>query len=372
MSGATVDFRRCRYCAAPFVPKKVPHQVYCCSSCYRRAWTEREKARRRARAPAHCGFCGQRILGRQSNAKYCSRACCEQAHNLRRRRRKPLPERPCAVCGGSFTPTRSNQRYCSKQCCQQAWLEAEKIRRHARSLKTCLHCGQPIIGRKAGAKFCSARCCAAAHNRRQRQQKRPLRERICPTCGQRFLPNQPHRKYCSPACQQRAKLERERKGPLPDKHKATCPVCDVEFVTKRWNQLYCSKQCRWYALNHRRINKMRRTNEEPRVSPQLIRRRAAAIRQKWDQGTRLRRGKRLPEMPLFKPPPPISQAERVREHLRSGNHYGALLVASGWKRPGWLAELVGKAWVAWQQGRRDGPEVAEGLEALRRHLGVGG
>jgi len=60
-----------------------------------------------------------------------------------------------------------------------------------------------------------------------------------------------------------------------------CAVCGAEFVTRRYSQLYCGRACRWYALNARRIDKQRKTDAEPRVSPALIARRTAAIREKW-------------------------------------------------------------------------------------------
>ncbi len=241
--------------------------------------------------------------------------------------------------------------------------------------RLCQRCGEPIINRGPQAKFCSHACLLAHQSERRKAERRRNRKPkyvgFCRQCGSLFRSTR-RRKYCSDGCRRKAKYERNRNGTPPDRHPAVCPVCEIQFVTRRFNQTYCSPQCRWHALNKRRIDKTRRTDRPPFVSPQLAYRRAAAIRQKWSEGERKRRDKMVPEMPLYRLPPAISQAERVREHIRSNNVYGALAVASGWRRPGWLVEVVQRAWAAWQAGRRDGSEVQAGLEALRKHLKVNG
>ena len=81
----------------------------------------------------------------------------------------------------------------------------------------------------------------------------------------------------------------------------------------------------------------------------------------------------MPEMPILKERPAISQAERVRDHLRTDNVYGCLLIASQWPRLGDIREAVTKAWEAYQrpEGFQDAPAVIqEGLQALRERLGV--
>jgi hypothetical protein len=67
---------------------------------------------------------------------------------------------------------------------------------------------------------------------------------------------------------------------IPEDHVVKrCPVCEGEFTTRRAMQQFCSQSCKWYALNARRIDKRgRKTAAEPRVSPEMVRRRAAVIR----------------------------------------------------------------------------------------------
>jgi hypothetical protein len=111
----------------------------------------------------------------------------------------------------------------------------------ATAVRLCQHCRRPIVGRRRDAKYCSARC----NNR---------------------------------ACESRAG---RRAGKPRDRVRRFCCVCGAEFVTKRFSQVYCGKPCKWWALNARRIDKRRRTDADPRVSPALIMRRTAAIRSKW-------------------------------------------------------------------------------------------
>jgi hypothetical protein len=75
-------------------------------------------------------------------------------------------------------------------------------------------------------------------------------------------------------------------------------------------------------------------------------------------------------MPILKEQPKISQAERVRIHLRDGNTYGALKIAAGWRKLGEDREVIETAWAAFQNGDRDGEAVEAGLEALRVRLKV--
>jgi hypothetical protein len=125
-----------------------------------------------------------------------------------------------------------------------------------------------------------------------------------------------------------------------------------------------------HVLNRRRTDKQRKTSNEVFMSLGMIQRRSVAIRQKWSEGERLRRDGLVPEMPILKEQPKISQAERVRIHLRDGTTYGALKIAAGWRKLGEDREVIETAWAAFQNGDRDGEAVEAGLEALRVRLKV--
>jgi len=123
-------------------------------------------------------------------------------------------------------------------------------------MRTCKHCGQPIIGRRRDAVYCSVRC-----NRR--------------------------------ACEWRVS---RRAGRPRDHVTRFCAVCGAEFVSRRFSQVYCGRACKTFALNARRIDKQRKTDSEPRVSPALILRRTKAIREKWTlREIRARRTSNAPE-----------------------------------------------------------------------------
>ena len=111
--------------------------------------------------------------------------------------------------------------------------------------------------------------------------------KTCPHCSTDFTGRRSNAVYCSARCQLLAKKRRQyyrlaRAAGLPLDHvDRVCYGCEIIFRTVRWNQMYCSPKCKTYVLNGRRIDKQRKTDEEPRVSPALIQRRAAAIRTTW-------------------------------------------------------------------------------------------
>lgn len=122
--------------------------------------------------------------------------------------------------------------------------------------RLCKHCGGDIVGRRSDARYCSEKCQLAAKRRR------------------RYV-----------------KKERRRR----DHVKRFCVVCGAEFLSRRFSQIYCGPKCRTHALNARRIDRQRKTDGEPRVSPEMIQRRAAAIRARWDERQQRQRirGKRI-------------------------------------------------------------------------------
>lgn len=179
------------------------------------------------------------------------------------------------------------------------------------------------------------------------------------------------------AARKRGMAKRRKLGIPADRQERVCPVCEVTFTSNRYSQIYCGKQCKAHVLNGRRIDKTRKADKDPfSISPELIYRRAAAVRQGWTDGERTAHDKLIPEMPLFKEPPTISQAARVKSHLQTGNDYGALKIAAGWKMriPNEVGFAIGEAWQAYQSNRtgngQAGVVIGRGLAALREHLKV--
>ena len=101
---------------------------------------------------------------------------------------------------------------------------------------------------------------------------------ICQHCGGE-IPGRP-KKFCSAKCRNGAKYQRVRPDVPRDNVPRVCVVCSQAFISRRYSQIYCGRKCKTYALNARRIEKQRKTQAEPQVSPALIQRRAAAIRQR--------------------------------------------------------------------------------------------
>ena len=237
-----------------------------------------------------------------------------------------------------------------------------------------------ILNRAPQAKFCSHVCTLAAQSAKRKieRKERLGNEHTCPVCGEIYLAKHALSKYCSAACRlvarrHRSLIEARDNDRLCDKQEKTCPVCESEFTTVRYSGVYCSKACLGHALNGRRIDKARKTDEEPRISPQLLLRRAAAVRQRWSDRTRREREHLVPEMPPIKEPPAISQAERVRSHLRTGNTFGALKIAAGWAKLGDDREWIIAAWDAFQNAENydePGAVIQAGLLVLRERLKV--
>lgn len=112
-----------------------------------------------------------------------------------------------------------------------------------------------------------------------------------------------------------------------------CVVCSRPFASNKSNKVYCSPICR-------------RRNSH-RVSPLTP----------------------SPEAALQVASAATDELARVRDHLRTGNIYGALKIASDWPRLGDIRHLVRNAWQAYRHPEwfEDSQQIiATGLVALRR------
>lgn len=160
--------------------------------------------------------------------------------------------------------------------------------------RTCRRCGQPIAAwKKRDAVFCSFKCRDRARHQRQtlargatlrarRAAPPPPIERptkSCQRCGLEFV-GRPGQKYCCKRCSNAAAVarQRRRRGRARHREQRACVVCGATYTSVRSHQRYCGRVCRTYSKNKNRIDKNRKTDADPHVSPELIARRAAVIR----------------------------------------------------------------------------------------------
>ena len=113
----------CQQCGQPIVGRS-PQAKFCSHRCLLAHQSEARKRERQKRLVIlTCQECGQGFKHRNAKPKFCSPACRLQNRRrkaLVRSRSKGMPadrvERDCEVCGRRFTTTRYNGVYCSKQC----------------------------------------------------------------------------------------------------------------------------------------------------------------------------------------------------------------------------------------------------------------
>ena len=109
-----------------------------------------------------CEQCGILFDGRKWNARYCSKACNEQARFERTRKvHFPDPVLVCEQCGTRFEKRRIDARFCSDKCGQDwrnARIAAATLARKA-SRPPCHGCGGPVAPeRPASAMYCTEEC----------------------------------------------------------------------------------------------------------------------------------------------------------------------------------------------------------------------
>lgn len=148
--------------------------------------------------------------------------------------------------------------------------------------------------------FCSVLCRDRSRLRRKTYTPRPVvREaKACARCGKQFLARK-GTKFCGVRCSNATARERwrRRQGLPVDRQERVCQVCGATFTTRRAMQVNCSRKCGQFVRNKRLIDKRRKTDAPPRVSPVMIERRAAAIRAGWNQETRFERREAVPLAP---------------------------------------------------------------------------
>lgn len=110
-----------------------------------------------------CRHCGEPIIGRAANARYCSSLCKVHAAYDREssaRGRKPSHHvRTCGFCGVEFLTSGGNHKFCSRECVIERQKErAKEHRRRAAKAREYESCGQPFKTPRSYKRFCSVRC----------------------------------------------------------------------------------------------------------------------------------------------------------------------------------------------------------------------
>lgn len=140
-----------------------------------------------------CLVCGQEIVGKRSNAKYCSNKCLTEAKNqitrdsirIKKYGRADvelLSFRKCEFCGEEYFPKVLNQLYCSKDCYREANLIRQK-KKHKENYKkkeleprVCIICGKTYIPRGHTQKCCSEKCSQVRAKDKNRERKKSKRK----------------------------------------------------------------------------------------------------------------------------------------------------------------------------------------------------
>jgi hypothetical protein len=104
--------RPCEWCGVDFRPQRDAAR-FCSDACRRGAYSER----RRSRASKECQGCGMPLMGRAR--KYCTRECCRQHWNARKRKGQLPALLICPECRTLFKPWRAGVMYCSSVCAKR-------------------------------------------------------------------------------------------------------------------------------------------------------------------------------------------------------------------------------------------------------------
>lgn len=224
-----------------------------------------------------CMRCGTpfRTAGRRPDARFCTRACADQAKRL------AVAERSCARpgCDRSFVlgPRNPRQRYCSTACSGQA--RAQQVER------TCPGCRERfwVAARRLAAgrgEFCSSRCYGAVR-------WGPRQLWTCRGCGVQAerSPTRAARPYCSQRCYF------GHRGQATARRCATCqaPIRVAPSVLARGLGKFCSRAC---YLDSRRRPRVTRECEHCRQAFAVVpsqQRRRFCRRQCWQAATAPRR-----------------------------------------------------------------------------------
>lgn len=106
------DPKPCEWCGIDFRPQRDTAR-FCSDACRRGAYSER----RRSRAFEECQGCGLPLVGR--TRKYCTRECCRQHWNARKRKGQLPALLICPECRTLFKPWRAGVMYCSPVCAKR-------------------------------------------------------------------------------------------------------------------------------------------------------------------------------------------------------------------------------------------------------------
>lgn len=95
-----------------------------------------------------CKNCGNLFDKTSKNQDYCSKACRDEAHKIRRKNRKDgkLILKTCLKCGKTFKEDKHRHTYCSSKCRILAKRERERKRYHDKYCHKCWTCQNYATG----------------------------------------------------------------------------------------------------------------------------------------------------------------------------------------------------------------------------------
>jgi len=164
--------------------------------------------------------------------KFCSSLCRIKEHRIQYSSKKQIrPLGPCKKCGEQIIDRCAQRKYCKP--CAKINPSAPRITRQA----CCTTCGSDFVAAgKAGllptrCNFCDGR-------------KRGWVLRHCSWCGDLFGATGRHRRYCSPSCLDKWKASGGSYTSSRHRQETkTCVGCRSQFTTSMSTKTYCSKPC---------------------------------------------------------------------------------------------------------------------------------
>lgn len=79
----------------------------------------------------------------------------------------PVLKVPCAYCGDPFYTKNTNRKYCSSRCANDAYMARRKASKQIEREKICRICGKHFTGKSKATIYCSDACKQKAYRQRR-------------------------------------------------------------------------------------------------------------------------------------------------------------------------------------------------------------
>lgn len=79
----------------------------------------------------------------------------------------PVLKVPCAYCGDPFYTKNTNRKYCSSRCANDAYMARRKASKQIEREKVCRICGKHFTGKSKATIYCSDACKQKAYRQRR-------------------------------------------------------------------------------------------------------------------------------------------------------------------------------------------------------------